>query len=87
MPTFGAAPINAAQTGVKMVYLTLLGGGVFGNRDKWILDAIEKAFLKFKHAGLDVRIVSFRQSNPSVAQLVERMNYRVMPAGNETPKL
>jgi hypothetical protein len=32
--TLCAAVINATQTGVNTVYLTLLGGGVFGNRDQ-----------------------------------------------------
>lgn len=72
--TLCAAVVNASQTGVNTVFLTLLGGGVFGNRDSWITDAIEHAFQRHRHHGLDVRIVSFRQSNPCVAQLVRRIN-------------
>lgn len=71
--TLLAAVINAARNGVNIVYLTLLGGGVFGNDDAWIFSAIERAFLKTKSHGLDVRIVSYRQSKPAVAELCNRI--------------
>lgn len=72
--TLAAAVINAARTGNRVVYLTLLGGGVFGNRDDWIMAAIERAFRKHAQHGLDVRIVSYWQSKPVVAELVSRLN-------------
>ena len=71
--TFLAAVINASRTGVNIVYLTLLGGGVFGNDDAWITSAIERAFVKTESHGLDIRIVSYQQSKPSVAELVNRV--------------
>lgn len=71
--TLLAAAINASRTGVNVVYLTLLGGGVFGNDDAWIISAIERAFLKTKSHGLDVRIVSYRQSKPAVSQFCNRI--------------
>lgn len=71
--TFLAAVINASRTGVNVVYLTLLGGGVFGNDDAWIIAAIERAFLKTLSRGLDVRIVSYRQSKTAVAELCNRI--------------
>ena len=71
--TLAAVVTNAAQTGSRVVFLTLLGGGVFGNRDQWIMDAIERAFVKHIHHGLDVRIVSHDQSKPAVAELVSRL--------------
>ena len=71
--TLAAAVLNAAQTGSRVVYLTLLGGGVFGNRDDWIIDAIERAFKLHCDHGLDVRIVSYRYANPAVASLVDRV--------------
>jgi hypothetical protein len=45
----------------KVVLLTLIGGGVFGNNISWISSAIEKAFNKIQKAGvaLDVRIVNY----------------------------
>lgn len=72
--TLAAAVINAVRTGNRVVYLTLLGGGVFGNRDDWIMAAIERAFRKHAQHGLDVRIVSYWQSKPVVAELVSRLN-------------
>ena len=55
-----------------MAYLTLLGGGVFGNRMEWIVDAIQYAMEKCTDFGLDVRIVSYRYPNPSLTPLFSR---------------
>ncbi len=71
--TLAAAVVNAVQTGSRVVYLTLLGGGVFGNRDEWIVGAIERAFCKHAQRGLDVRIVSYSRSKPVVAELVSHL--------------
>ena len=35
---------HAEQTGSKTLFLTLLGGGAFGNPTEWITDAIVRAF-------------------------------------------
>jgi len=56
--TQAAAFVNAGRTGNRVVYLTLLGGGVFGNRDHWIITAIKQAFHQHSRHGLDIRIVS-----------------------------
>lgn len=71
--TFAAAVLNRLQTGVNKVYLTLLGGGVFGNRDEWITGAIERAFLMYRDQSLDVMIVSHGGHNPVVADLISRL--------------
>ena len=42
------------------VVLTALGGGVFGNKNEWIADAIVAALGKFSNAGLDVVINEYR---------------------------
>ena len=52
------------------VFLTLLGGGVFGNEDAWIEDAIVRAVDRVP--GLDVRLVSFQRSHPVARRVVER---------------
>ncbi|MDA9840520.1 hypothetical protein N9C08_01665 [Rubripirellula sp.] len=70
--TICAAILNASQTGVHTVFLTLLGGGVFGNRDEWITTAIERAFTKYCHHDLDIAIVSYGTSKPVVSDLVAR---------------
>ncbi|TWT91967.1 hypothetical protein [Stieleria varia] len=72
--TFLAAVCNLSRTGVNVVYLTLPGGGVFGNDDDWILSAIERAFSKTKSDGLDVRIVSYGRSRAVVTDLIQRIN-------------
>lgn len=43
------------------VYLTLLGGGAFGNPLSWIIDAIHVALHKVQHVPLRVHLVLFRQ--------------------------
>jgi hypothetical protein len=65
-----AAVLNAAGGGSKKVYLTLLGGGAFGNREAWILAALERALDKFSGWPLDVAVVSYHTSNPGVQTLM-----------------
>lgn len=69
--TFAAAVINKANTGNGMVYLTLIGGGVFQNEHSWIVDAIRRACEVYRETELDVRIVSYRRSNAEVRKLVD----------------
>lgn len=60
--TLLAAAINAASTGNRAVFLTLLGGGAFGNDESWIVDAMRRALDVVGRIALDVRIVSFGRS-------------------------
>ncbi|EMI40836.1 hypothetical protein [Rhodopirellula sp. SWK7] len=71
--TFCAAVLNASRTGNSIIYLTLLGGGVFGNRDEWIIAAIQRAFQLHRQHGLDIRIVSYGHSQTAVAELAQRL--------------
>ena len=60
--TLLAGVINAARPGgSRRVYLTLLGGGAFGNEREWILDAIRRALDSVRGQALDVCLVSYRQ--------------------------
>ena len=68
--TFCAAIINTRVTGQNKLYLTLLGGGAFGNHTSWIIDAIRRSVELYQWADLDVAIVSHRTSNPHVQKLV-----------------
>jgi hypothetical protein len=68
--TFHAALLNYDKTGNDKVFLTLVGGGAFGNRTEWILDAIMKTIQIFKNAPLDVKIVSYGSSNKEVQKLL-----------------
>jgi NADH dehydrogenase FAD-containing subunit len=69
--TFYAALRNYEETGNNKLFLTLVGGGAFGNEMSWILHAIEKAASKFKNTPLDVSIVCYGRSKPLVKRLVE----------------
>lgn len=60
--TLLAGVANAERTGNKRLYLTLLGGGAFGNVESWILEAMERAFDRCCDADLDVAVVSYSQS-------------------------
>ena len=71
--TFAASVFNASKTGNKSVYLTLLGGGAFGNDQGWILDAIRRAARLYSRVELDVKIVSFRNSNPAIRKLCKEL--------------
>jgi len=72
--TVCAAIMNRHLTGSSTLFLTLLGGGVFGNRDEWITDAIERAVTKYRDHKLDIAIVSYGSSKPAVTNLASRLN-------------
>jgi hypothetical protein len=61
--TVCAAILNASRSGSNKVFITLLGGGAFGNQTHWIIGAIRYALLLFRNAALDVAIVSYGRSN------------------------
>lgn len=50
--------VNWARTGSRVVYLTRLGGGAFGNEPAWIDAAIARALSIVEDVALDVRLVS-----------------------------
>ena len=66
--------LSAAVPGRTAAGLTLLGGGVFGNRQEWITEAIERAVTVVEGSGLDIAIVSYGRSQPAVKALVDRMS-------------
>ena len=68
--TICAAILNYAKTGNNKLFLTFVGGGVFGNEIDWILNAIKRALDRYKHVGLDVITVSYGSSNHRVQKLV-----------------
>lgn len=69
--TLAAAVNNANKTGNKKVYLTLLGGGAFGNSIQWIISAISRAVDNYKNSGLCLNFVSYGRSKAVVKQLLE----------------
>ena len=70
--TLCTAILNWQSTGNNRAYLTLLGGGAFGNDSQWIIESIQRALELFKDWNIDVAIVSFGVSKPYVRQLAEQ---------------
>ena len=68
--TLWAARRKHAAGGSPIVYLTLLGGGVFGNKTTWITDALRRAFAIHSDSPLDVRIVSYGGPSAAIAPLL-----------------
>lgn len=73
--TLYAALENYNKTGNPNVYLTLVGGGAFGNPIQWIIEAIQKALLQFKHTPLKVYMVSYGRSSIFVQDLINSVNH------------
>lgn len=69
--TLLAAIVNASRTGNRRLFLTLLGGGAFGNSETWILDAIQRSLDLYSNHELEVAIVSFGSSNASIRRLID----------------
>jgi len=65
---------NAEAHGQRTVFLTLLGGGAFGNPTSWITSAILRALKIVEFAGLDVVVVSYGHSQPSVQKTIQEWN-------------
>lgn len=72
--TLWAGALNAARTGNRTVFLTQVGGGVFGNEKPWIVDAMTRAFDLAAGVGLDVRIVNRGEVDPAMARLASWPN-------------
>eukprot|EP00435_Cladocopium_sp_Y103_P010994 s4208_g2.t2 len=63
---------HAGQEGSKKVFLTCLGGGVFGNSMEWIVQAMNRAFQRLQDVDLDVRIVTYAGSPGPELRSLER---------------
>jgi hypothetical protein len=70
--TICAAILNARSTGNRRVFLTLLGGGAFGNDPDWIMGAIERALRLHERHDLEVAIVSHGASKRAVQQFIQQ---------------
>ncbi|MDM8562166.1 hypothetical protein QUF54_02310 [Candidatus Marithioploca araucensis] len=64
--------LNFLKTGNNKVYLTLIGGGAFGNEMAWIMNAINRSLNLYKSVGIDVVIVSHGYSNNHVKELIHQ---------------
>ncbi len=59
------------------VYLTLLGGGAFGNPMTWILQAIERAVVKYKNEPLDVKLVHYSPPGSRFVEFAKDLSKRI----------
>ena len=70
--TLLAAVVNSSERyGSHRVYLTLVGGGVFGNRREWILSAIRRALDIVRDRELEVWLVSHNHVPDDLLMLAE----------------
>ncbi len=72
--TICAAILNSRNTGNKTIFLTMLGGGAFGNEKIWITDGITRALKLYDDWNIDVAIVSYGTSKGYIRQLVEQFS-------------
>lgn len=70
--TLCTAILNWTRNGSRKAFLTLLGGGAFGNNSAWIIGALERALRLYGDAKLEVAIVSYGSANPLLRPLVEQ---------------
>ncbi len=72
--TLAAAVLNADETGQKAVFLTLLGGGAFGNETRWIIESLARALRLYRDRPLNVGIVSYSSSQACVREMIRSFN-------------
>jgi len=75
--TLWAGLVNAlrhdGQAGSRRVFLTCLGGGVFGNPMPWIAEAMRAALEKFSCVDLEVYVVTYRDPVSHELKELERL--------------
>ncbi|WP_179297370.1 hypothetical protein [Enterobacter hormaechei] len=59
--TLLAGVLNYRLTGNPRVYVTMVGGGAFGNETGWIISALRRALYLVSHHNLEVMLVSYRR--------------------------
>jgi hypothetical protein len=67
--TMWAAVLNARRGGSNIVLLTSLGGGAFGNEERWIETAMRRALHLVLGFDLDVRLVSYGTPSAAILRL------------------
>lgn len=71
--TLYAGMINMINNHSNLVFLTLVGGGAFGNEDHWILESMQRAIRKFKNVPLDIKVVSHHKSNLNLIKCIDEI--------------
>lgn len=67
---------HAGAAGSKKLFLTAVGGGVFGNLMPWITHAMSRAFDEFRGIGLEVIIVSYGRSEKALESVLGDWNVK-----------
>ena len=71
--TLRTALITLAEGGSGRVFLTYLGGGVFGNEMEWIADAMERAIRLVDRHPLNVTVVNRGPARLEISELIRRI--------------
>ena len=66
-----AAVLNAKRGASNVVFLTLVGGGAFGNHSSWIHAAMRRALKMMQPFALDVRLVSYASQSKDILAIDE----------------
>ena len=69
--TMLAAALNAKRGASKVVLLTELGGGAFGNHPDWIYAAMRRSLEMMSGFALDVRLVSYRTPSRAILRMAK----------------
>ncbi|MGE0131728.1 MAG: hypothetical protein AB7U82_26900 [Blastocatellales bacterium] len=71
--TICAAILNSVKNGDNRVFLTLLGGGAFGNQSDWIIGGLQRALNLYRQFDLNVAIVSYGSSRPDIQNFIHQI--------------
>jgi hypothetical protein len=69
--TMWAAVLNAERGASNVVLLTALGGGAFGNDERWIHAAMRRALQMMRGFDLDVKLVCYGTPSQAMLQVAE----------------
>jgi hypothetical protein len=69
--TLWAAVQNAQRGASNVVLLTSLGGGAFGNDERWIVAAMRRALDMMRETELDTKLVSYSAPSRALLQMAE----------------
>jgi hypothetical protein len=69
--TMWATVLNAQRDASNVVFLTLVGGGAFGNHGSWIRTAMRRALELTRNFDLDVRLVSYGTPSKEIVAIAE----------------
>jgi hypothetical protein len=83
--TLATALLNAEETGNGELYLTLLGGGAFGNPVAWILNSIRRATRVYASESLHVHVVSYGTRRADVDAIIDEAPSWAHPLFAEGP--